>query len=255
VHITCEHCGAEYDLDIPVAALSRGRGLRFRCSACGQRVLVQLDAPPEADAGEAAAPPVEAGEDPSGTPPPADDAPPDAPEAEPAPALSLRQGDKVFSVDDMATLQQWGVQRRVLAEDSVAFGGDLSASQSWVQASDVEDLAVFFVLVAQADRAAGLLVQMEEAAGRLEALEAEYAAVEATRAEVNQRSMGLDARVEEMHAKEDGLLKRTVELNALEMELDSRERAMQLENDAREATLTPPPRCSKLEPHMMLFLT
>ena len=62
----------------------------------------------------------------------------------------LRQDGVSYHVPDVATLQRWIVERRVLPTDELDFGGG-----QWVQAGDRPDLASFFeqfVKSAQAGR-------------------------------------------------------------------------------------------------------
>lgn len=130
--IVCDNCGAEYEIDVEEDALSTlpGRGLRFRCSACGHTFSIGEDA---AQSGSSSL----SGE--FGDPPDADDTPP---------PMLLKQEGKVYQVDDIATLQRWIVERRVLREDLISLGG-----LKWEPVGVRRELQVFFHLVEHSERA------------------------------------------------------------------------------------------------------
>jgi predicted Zn finger-like uncharacterized protein len=137
VYIECEHCEAGYELDLPPAALAGGRSVKFRCTSCGHSFHVVkdgtvIDARPKPGS-------VTAEET--------------APKAAPSTAVSaamdhvlLRQDGVSYHVPDVATLQRWIVERRVLPTDELDFGGG-----QWVQAGDRPDLAPFFAIVTEVE--------------------------------------------------------------------------------------------------------
>ncbi|MGC6491378.1 MAG: hypothetical protein ACON5B_00935, partial [Myxococcota bacterium] len=58
------------------------------------------------------------------------------------PAFTLRQDGEIFTVEDLATLQRWIVERRVHREDELREG-----DEDWKTAGEVPELQVFFGLV------------------------------------------------------------------------------------------------------------
>jgi hypothetical protein len=74
---------------------------------------------------------------------------PDRPEPEDQGFL-LRQEGKVYQVRDQAMLQRWIVERRIWRTDEISEDGSV-----WVKAEEMDECAVFFTLVDQADQAGG----------------------------------------------------------------------------------------------------
>ena len=127
--IVCDNCGAEYEIDVDEDG-GLGRGMRFRCSACGHTFSI----------GEATA---------STTGEVSSLPPEDEVSGEEPPPMLLKQEGKVYQVDDVATLQRWIVERRVLREDLLSIGG-----LKWEPVGSRRELQVFFHLVEHAERAA-----------------------------------------------------------------------------------------------------
>ncbi|MCK6507845.1 zinc-ribbon domain-containing protein [Myxococcota bacterium] len=128
--IVCDNCGAEYEVDVDDDVGSApGRGLRFRCNACGHTFSISDDSAHSSELGSdgagASAPSGESG------PPP----------------MLLKQEGKVYQVEDVATLQRWIVERRVLREDLLSIGG-----LKWEPVGGRRDLQIFFHLVEHAER-------------------------------------------------------------------------------------------------------
>jgi len=129
--IVCDNCGAEYEVEVGDDLGSQpGRGLRFRCSACGHTFSISDDS---ARSGERSS---EHG---------AQAAPVEAP-----PQMLLKQEGKVYQVEDVATLQRWIVERRVLREDMLSIGG-----LKWEPVGSRRELQVFFHLIEHAERGEG----------------------------------------------------------------------------------------------------
>jgi predicted Zn finger-like uncharacterized protein len=131
VHVTCPHCEAAYDVELPASALQSGRKrLKFRCGVCGQRFLIERpDAASEPEPAESS---VRA----------------QTPKPPAAPSMRLRQDGSVYELADMATLQRWIVERRVNPHDEVSVdGADFESIRSR------PDLKVFFQLVSQIEQA------------------------------------------------------------------------------------------------------
>lgn len=130
--IVCDNCGAEYEVDVDDDVGSApGRGLRFRCNACGHTFSISDDS---AHSGELAS-------DGGVSHPPIGDGG--------APPMLLKQEGKVYQVEDVATLQRWIVERRVLREDLLSIGG-----LKWEPVGGRRDLQIFFHLVEHAERLA-----------------------------------------------------------------------------------------------------
>ena len=90
--VVCNACGTEYVFDL--TKVSARRSLRFRCHACGHRFSLSPDRIAVLKEAQLAAEAPAALDEPTG--------------------LLLRRGDHVFHVKDLATLQRWIVERRVL---------------------------------------------------------------------------------------------------------------------------------------------
>ena len=129
MQIACDQCQAQYDIDPPAAPFVRDQDLVFRCTACGNSILVK-------QGGEVS---------------PETVSPVEPEQPEPAPqetrSILLRQDGKTYHVKDQATLQRWIVERRVVREDEISMGG-----QDWKRVGDFEGFHVFFDLIERADR-------------------------------------------------------------------------------------------------------
>ena len=162
VYIECEHCEAGYELELPPAALAGGRSVKFRCTACGHSFHVVKDGaivdarPKRASAASEAT---------------VSKAASSAAASAAMDHVLLRQDGVSYHVPDVATLQRWIVERRVLPTDELDFGGG-----QWVQAGDRPDLASFFAIVSEVEVAtrklaavAAPLDDLTEEASRLDA--------------------------------------------------------------------------------------
>ena len=107
MRIVCSKCNTEYDIELPRTAVEgKHRSLKFRCSSCGYIFTTHLD-----QAEKKASPPEE---------PVADKAVSRPVKAQtPAKGMLLKQEGKTYNVRDLATLQRWIIERRVLSEDDV----------------------------------------------------------------------------------------------------------------------------------------
>jgi hypothetical protein len=119
VKIVCQHCGASYEIDPPAAPFAQERDLMFRCTACGRTLALRLNE--SGDLGPRPEP---------------------APEAEEVASLLLRQEGKVYHVKDMAMLQRWIAERRLLRNDELSSGDG-----EWNPVGELEELQIFFDLV------------------------------------------------------------------------------------------------------------
>ncbi len=109
----------------------------FRCAACQRSFAIRFDAPAPAPAAPTAeAAPATPAEEAS-TPP------------EEQNGLLLRQEGRVYHVRDLAMMQRWVAERRVLIGDEMSRGDGC-----WTPVAGMEELKVFFDLVAAVDRAA-----------------------------------------------------------------------------------------------------
>jgi hypothetical protein len=102
----------------------------FRCSACQRSFAIRFDAPTptEVPLTEPEAPATSGAPEPSG--------------------FLLRQEGTVYHVQDLAMLQRWVAERRVLIGDEISTGDG-----RWSPVSSMAELRVFFDLVASADGA------------------------------------------------------------------------------------------------------
>jgi hypothetical protein len=96
----------------------------FRCTECGRTFPISFGEPEVSSSAPEAAPAQEA-------------------ESE---GLLLKQDGQVYHVKDMAKLQRWIAERRVLGTDEVSRAGG-----EWQAVGDLEELGVFFKLLDQAD--------------------------------------------------------------------------------------------------------
>jgi predicted Zn finger-like uncharacterized protein len=127
--IRCDRCETEYELD---DAIVTDTGTSVQCTTCGHTFVVTRRVPLDAPQ--------------LGSTPPADLAQtlgPDIPEW----TLSTDDG-KVHRFRDLNILQKWIVERKVTRTERVSRGGG-----HWVALGDLVELAPFFSVVDQADRA------------------------------------------------------------------------------------------------------
>lgn len=141
MHIRCENCSVEHDLDPPAWVVSTGRPFRFRCSACGFSQMVQPPAPVTAQT--VVAPPSTAQPLGANAELPTEDLP-KPPGESASPPVYLKQEGKVYLVRDWATVQRWIMERRVEREDLVSEGG-----VRWEPIGTRPELGSFFAAVEQ----------------------------------------------------------------------------------------------------------
>lgn len=116
--VSCENCGAHYELD---TTRFKGSSLRVQCSSCGHVFRVQKN-----QVESLPSPPVSS---PSSSPQ----------------KWVIRYKDGALSiVPDKATLQRWIVERRVSTEDEVS-----QDEVQWRKLGDFEEFQPFFLVVAQ----------------------------------------------------------------------------------------------------------
>jgi predicted Zn finger-like uncharacterized protein len=136
VRIVCPRCATEYFLES--AQLDRD-GTPVQCSACEHVFTVYPSTGStagEADSEIATAPP---------QPKKADIVPPPPPlDGGKTRGLFLAQGDRIYKVRDVATLQRWVVEKRVLPGDRLSMDG-----KSWEVVSSRADLRPFFAVIEQ----------------------------------------------------------------------------------------------------------
>lgn len=181
--VRCERCKTQYQLDDSRVSET---GVTVQCSTCHHVFVVKKKAlvvtvpvapgqqPPQGPAIPLGSPPpapLPPGIRPLGppisTPPPVGTAV--APPAEPAPVLppAAAQGERarewrvrqasgnVFTLKDLTTLQKWIVERKVSRDDEISMTGE-----SWKRLGDIAELATFFQLVDEAQKAAVLQAQL-----------------------------------------------------------------------------------------------
>ncbi|MCK6527510.1 zinc-ribbon domain-containing protein [Myxococcota bacterium] len=123
MRVICPRCRTEYEFD--TARVSQ-EGTRVKCSSCEHVFTVY---PP--DVVQATA---EGRDSPRGA----------AAAVPQAPGILLSQGDRVYRVRDLATLQRWIVEKRVLATDRVALDGE-----TFEAVADRPELKPFLALLEQ----------------------------------------------------------------------------------------------------------
>jgi len=129
VQVRCDNCEATYDIDPPAGAVAVLTEMMFRCTGCGRTFPIRFGEP------EIAAAP----------------APQASAESASPQGILLKQEGKVYHVEDLAKLQRWIAERRVLAIDQISQGGS-----DWQAVGQVKELQVFFSLLDQADNEEGL---------------------------------------------------------------------------------------------------
>jgi len=116
-------------VDPPAGSAAALVEMMFRCTECGRTFPISFGEPEVSSSAPEAAP---------------------VKEAEPE-GLLLKQDGQVYHVKDMAKLQRWIAERRVLGTDEVSRAGG-----EWQAVGDLEELGVFFKLLDQADQLEGL---------------------------------------------------------------------------------------------------
>jgi hypothetical protein len=124
VQIRCDNCQAAYDVDPPAGSAAALVEMMFRCTECGRTFPICFGEPEVAH----------------------------SPQVQPAAeeetkGLLLKQDGKVYHVQDLAKLQRWIAERRVLADDEVSRGGG-----AWQAVGQIEELGIFFRLLDQIDQ-------------------------------------------------------------------------------------------------------
>ena len=184
--VRCERCKTQYELDDSRISET---GVTVQCTTCHHVFVVKKKAlvvtvpvkpdkvpqtpmmvppPPEAGAAPPETPPpsLRPLSAPIGMPPPvATAAPPPEPPAPSLPPATASAGARewrvrqasgnVFTLKDLTTLQKWIVERKVARDDEISLTGD-----TWKRLGDIAELATFFQLVDEAQRAAVLQAQV-----------------------------------------------------------------------------------------------
>jgi predicted Zn finger-like uncharacterized protein len=185
MEVRCERCKTQYELDDSRVSET---GVTVQCTTCHHVFVVkkkalvvtmavkpgqQSQGAPVQLGGTPPAPPP-AGIRPLGPPiseaPPVGTAAPNQGNAEPTPVLPpaavgpgersrewrVRQASgNLFTLKDLTTLQKWIVERKVSRDDEISLTGD-----SWKRLGDIAELATFFQLVDEAQRATVLQAQV-----------------------------------------------------------------------------------------------
>lgn len=157
MRIICPKCGTEYFLE---SGQLEQDGTPVQCSACEHTFTVYAPTEPvtrtprshkkaDAPTPEQVSRPQERASRPPDPPPPPPRAsasvmPPPPPQRRGSATLFLAQGDRVYKVKDIATLQRWIVEKRVLPGDRISNDG-----KSWEVVTDRSDLRAFFAIIEQ----------------------------------------------------------------------------------------------------------
>jgi predicted Zn finger-like uncharacterized protein len=185
MEVRCERCKTQYELDDSRVSET---GVTVQCTTCHHVFVVKKKAlvvtvPVKPDQQSPAAPVPLGGTPPAPPPagirplgPPISAAPPvgtasanqgtmEAPPVLPPAAVGpgergrewrVRQASgNVFTLKDLTTLQKWIVERKVSRDDEISLTGD-----SWKRLGDIAELATFFQLVDEAQKAAVLQAQV-----------------------------------------------------------------------------------------------
>ncbi|MDC0714041.1 zinc-ribbon domain-containing protein [Stigmatella sp. ncwal1] len=160
--VRCDRCKSQYQLED--SRISEA-GLTVQCTACQyvfvvkkKALLVTLPVKP----GESAAPAVLLGGTPpgSGAPPeesPEPNLPPSTGPGERVREWRVRQASgNVFTLKDLTTLQKWIIERKVGRDDEISLTGE-----SWKRLGDIAELATFFQVLDEAQRASLLQAQVD----------------------------------------------------------------------------------------------
>jgi predicted Zn finger-like uncharacterized protein len=169
--VRCERCKTRYEVD---DARVTEAGVTVRCTQCQHTFIVKkkalvvtLPVKPgtevQPDIRLGAEPPPAAPPEPPAAPPPVATAPPAAPTPAPAPPAEkprerewrVRQANgNIFTCKELTALQRWIVERKVTRDDEISVDG-----QNWKRLGNIPELAGFFLLLDEAQRAAELQVQ------------------------------------------------------------------------------------------------
>jgi predicted Zn finger-like uncharacterized protein len=186
--VRCERCKTQYELDD--ARISE-TGVTVQCTTCHHVFVVKkkalvvtvpvkqgqgTQAPPSPQGDTPAAPPASPPpglrplSPPMGMPPPvataASPEPPVQPQIPTAAAPGAREwrlrqpSGNTFTFKDLTTLQKWIVERKVSRDDEISLTGEASK-----RLGDIPELATFFQVVDEAQRAAVLQAQLGMAPG------------------------------------------------------------------------------------------
>ncbi len=137
--VRCERCKTEYEFD---DARITEAGVTVKCTTCGhvfkvkkKALVVTVPVKPGEVELSAPAPTTAAGERPR--------------------EWKVRQGSgNVFTFKELTTLQKWIVERKVNRDDEISLTGE-----SWKRLGNIAELASFFQVVEEAQRAAALEAQ------------------------------------------------------------------------------------------------
>ncbi len=142
MRIICHRCRTEYEFDDKRVST---QGTRVKCSGCTYIFTVY---PPNVVMASAQAKEGDPrSEAPSPSPVQADSGAPHTPVSPVTPAahpILLAQGERVYRVKDLATLQRWIIEKRVLATDRVAMDGE-----TFDTVADRPELRPFLALLEQ----------------------------------------------------------------------------------------------------------
>ncbi len=151
--VRCDRCKTQYTVD---DARVTEAGVTVRCTQCQHTFIVKKKAwavTMPVKPGQEAPPSISLGAEPP--PPPAAPASTE-PAAEPPREREWRvrqASGNVFSCRELTTLQRWIVERKVTRDDEISANG-----QTWMRLGNIPELASFFVLVDEAQRATELQV-------------------------------------------------------------------------------------------------
>lgn len=139
--VRCERCKTEYEFD---DARITEAGVTVKCTTCGHVFKVKKKA-------LVVTVPVKPGEE--ALPPPAPVSAPAAPAAaEKSREWKVRQANgNVFTFKELTTLQKWIVERKVSRDDEISLTGE-----TWKRLGNIAELASFFMVVEEAQKAAQL---------------------------------------------------------------------------------------------------
>lgn len=133
--VRCEQCKTEYEFD---DARITEAGVTVKCTTCGHLFKVKKKAlvvtvPVKPGEGEAEASPA-------------------SPATPPQREWKVRQANgNVFTFKELTTLQKWIVERKVARDDEISLTGD-----SWKRLGNIAELASFFQVVEEAQKASQL---------------------------------------------------------------------------------------------------
>jgi predicted Zn finger-like uncharacterized protein len=147
--VRCERCKTQYDLDDSRISET---GVTVQCTTCHHVFVVKKKA-------LVVTVPVKPGQEPQAPAVPLSDTQPAA--AAGAREWRLRQpSGNAFTFKDLTTLQKWIVERKVSRDDEISLTGE-----TWKRLGDIAELATFFQVVDEAQKAAVLQAQLGMASG------------------------------------------------------------------------------------------